>query len=401
MRPAGAAEPSATEHGLSLFWAVSTALVLMALVGWRFTSAAWAGPLGSDAVLSGMSAVPGVPAATSSAVPAAVSQETLAQLGPEERTTVEVFRRTSPSVVNVTNLVHQRNRFSMDVTQIPQGTGSGFLWDDRGHVVTNYHVVYGSQALRVAFGNGREYEAKYIGGSVDHDLAVLKLQRAPSESLRGLALGGSSELLVGQKVLAIGNPFGLDQTLTTGVISGLGREIRSVGGRKIHNVIQTDAAINPGNSGGPLLDSSGRLIGVNTAIVSPSGAYAGVGFAVPVDVVRKVVPQLISKGHVAKPGLGVHLLPDRRSQAFGLRGVGVERVVENSAADRAGLRSARQFEDGTVSLDEIRAVNGRPISTRVDLLDALDGYGVGDQVTLSVRRGREDYQIAVRLQAIE
>ena len=322
-------------------------------------------------------------------------------LSADERSTVEVFRRSSPSVVNVTNLAITRDRLSMDLMEIPRGTGSGFLWDDRGHVVTNYHVIQGAQALHVSFDNGKSYRADYVGGSPDHDIAVLRLKDAPERGLKGLPLGHSENLLVGQKVLAIGNPFGLDQTLTTGVISGLGREIRSIGGRKIHGMVQTDAAINPGNSGGPLLDSAGRLIGMNTAILSPSGAYAGVGFAVPVDIVRDVVPQLISRGHVRKPVLGVQLLADQRGRAFGLSGVGIREVVPDGAAQRAGLRSARKYRNGGVVLDEILAVNGRRVVRQVDLFDALDGLDVGDSVSLSVRRGGEQFNVSLRLQALE
>jgi len=219
--------------------------------------------------------------------------------------------------------------------------------------------------------------------------------------LRGLTVGRSSDLLVGQKVFAVGNPFGLDQTLTTGVISGLGREIRSLTNHKISDVIQTDAAINPGNSGGPLLDSSGRLIGVNTAIVSPSGAYAGVGFAVPVDVVKRSVPQLIEHGRVERPGLGITHLTDPQSRQLGLRGVGVRTVGPDSAAERAGLQDIRIYRDGTYDVDEILAIDGKRVASVTDLYDILDQHEVGDVVTLSVRRGDEMQDVRAKLQALE
>ena len=242
-------------RGASLAIAVPLALALFALVFWRLSAASFTAPFEAAAVFT---------------LPQTAAER--ADLLPDERETVELFERASPSVVNVTNLgLARASPFSRDVTEYPQGTGSGFLWDARGHVVTNYHVVAGSDVLRVALGD-KEYEARVVGLAEHRDLAVLKLEDAPRRELAGLALGESSNLLVGQRVYAIGNPFGLDQTLTTGVISGLGREIRSIVGHKIGGLIQTDAAINPGNSGGPLLDSRGRLIGVNTAIVSPSGA---------------------------------------------------------------------------------------------------------------------------------
>src|SRR5690606_24114039 len=227
-------------------------------------------------------------------------------LASEEKTTIELFQRTSPSVVHVTNLKVRRSGWSMNVMEIPQGTGSGFLWDTSGHVVTNYHVVRGSDLAEVTLSDGTRWRAALVGVEPDKDLAVLRID-APAEKLRGIAIGVSKDLQVGQKVFAIGNPFGLDQTLTTGIISGLDREIKSISGRPIQGVIQTDAAINPGNSGGPLLDSAGRVIGVNTAIYSPSGAYAGVGFAVPIDTVNRIVPQLIENGKYQPPVLGIRI----------------------------------------------------------------------------------------------
>jgi S1-C subfamily serine protease len=363
-----------------LLLAVPLSLVLFALVFWRLSSASFAEP---------------------PLLQAPATQEALAKLTPEERTTVQLFERVSPSVVHVTNLARVRTSpFSRNLTEYPQGSGTGFLWDDRGHVVTNWHVIQNSQELRVAMGT-QTYEAEIVGQAPHRDLAVLKLRDAPSSSLRGVPLGSSNDLLVGQRVFAIGNPFGLDQTLTTGVISGLGREIRAVSGHKIHDVIQTDAAINPGNSGGPLLDSRGRLIGVNTAIVSPSGAYAGVGFAVPVDVVADVVPQLIAHKRVTRPGLGVVLLEDQLAARFGIDGVGVQLVNEGSAAEQAGLVSAAQDRRGRLVLDVIEAIDGRRVRSKLDLFDALEGREVGDEVRLRVRRGDQVADVPVRLREIQ
>ena len=208
----------------------------------------------------------------------------------DEANTTEVFSNASPSVVYVTSTALRRQRFSLNVLEIPQGAGSGFVWDDSGLIVTNYHVVARANRLTVTLSDQREFEAKVVGLAPERDLAVLRLI-APPDQLIELPLGDSSELSVGRKVMAIGNPFGLDTTLTVGVVSALGREIQSPSGRKIRGVVQTDAAINPGNSGGPLLNSLGQLVGVNTAIYSPSGASAGIGFAIPVDTVRRVVNQ--------------------------------------------------------------------------------------------------------------
>src|SRR5688572_20773324 len=218
-------------------------------------------------------------------------------LSSDEQSTIELFKRTSPSVVHVTSVDVRRGRLSLNMFEIPQGTGSGFIWDSEGHVVTNFHVIQNGSRAEVTLNDNTVWRASIVGTAPDKDVAVLKID-APRDKLTKIMVGVSNNLQVGQKVFAIGNPFGLDQTLTTGVISGLGREIQSVTKRPIQGVIQTDAAINPGNSGGPLLDSAGRLIGVNTAIYSPSGAYAGIGFAVPVDIVNRIVPQLVSHGKV-------------------------------------------------------------------------------------------------------
>jgi S1-C subfamily serine protease len=227
----------------------------------------------------------------------AVSRPVTAREGlfEDEKRTIGIFRQASPSAVHITTLAVRRDRLTRNLSRIPQGTGSGFIWDREGRVVTNYHVIQGADAADVTLADQSVWKARLVGGFPDKDLAVLVID-TPKERLRPVPLGTSHDLEVGQSVFAIGNPFGLDQTLTTGIISALGREIESANGQTIGDVIQTDAAINPGNSGGPLLDSAGRLIGVNTAIQSPSGASAGIGFAIPVDEVNRVVPQLIRDG---------------------------------------------------------------------------------------------------------
>src|SRR5213078_1590310 len=258
--------------------------------------------------------------------PRPVAQRPDDKLGADEQATIDVFSKFARSVVHITSLETHRNRMKLDVAEIPQGTGSGFVWDQEGHIVTNFHVVQMGDRASVTLNDNTTYPATIVGTAPDKDIAVLHIDAPPSKLLP-LPLGQSATLKVGQKVLAIGNPFGLDQTLTTGVVSGLGREIKSVTQRSIFDVIQTDASINPGNSGGPLLDSSGRLIGINTAIYSPSGANAGIGFAVPVDTVNAIVPQLLKYGKVTRPGLGIERVPDQTVMQSGIDGVVILRVV--------------------------------------------------------------------------
>jgi S1-C subfamily serine protease len=335
--------------------------------------------------------------------PAPPAQVAAAQAGPaseitpEERRDIEVFRRASGSVAFITSVALRRDFFSMDVMQIPQGSGSGFVWDRDGHVVTNFHVISEGQRFKVTLADQSEWDAEVIGTAPDKDLAVLKID-APPDKLAPLRLGESADLLVGQRVLAIGNPFGLDQTLTIGVVSALGRELRSPTGRTIRDVIQTDAAINPGNSGGPLLDSSGRLIGVNTAIFSPSGASAGIGFAVPVDAVRALVPQLIAHGRPVQPGIGIVPLSDRWAARLGVEGVVIRDVTAGGPADKAGLVGLSQSRSGRIVLgDVILAVDGKPVASLDELLDAFDAAGVGAQLTLTVLRDEETRQVTVTL----
>jgi S1-C subfamily serine protease len=341
-----------------------------------------------------------LPAAQRSAAPAEASPLPEG-LSPEERRDIDVFRRASGSVVNVTSIALRRDFFSYDVLQIPQGTGSGFVWDARGHIVTNLHVIEEGDKFSVTLGDGSEYDAEVVGVAGDKDVAVLKIQADPAK-LPPAALGSSRDLVVGQRVLAVGNPFGLDHSLTVGVLSALGRELKSPSGRRIRDVIQTDAAINPGNSGGPLLDSSGRVIGMNTAIYSPSGASAGIGFAVPVDTIARLVPQLITRGKVDHAGIGVQLIPDRYSSGLGIRGVGVYDVVPGGAAQRAGLEGARADRRGRPVLgDVIVAVNGKPVASSDDLFDAFESAGVGATVTLTVEKDRKKRDVKVVLTPVE
>ncbi len=321
-------------------------------------------------------------------------------LGAEERATIEVFEAASDSVVFITTSTLQRDFWSLNVFEVPRGSGSGFIWDDRGHVVTNFHVIANASRIEVVMADQSEYRAKVAGVDPDHDLAVLRIEASPDD-LVPLRAGRSSTLRVGQKVLAIGNPFGLDQTLTTGVVSALGRTISSMTDRHIDGVIQTDAAINPGNSGGPLLDSAGRLIGVNTQIVSPSGAYAGVGFAVPVDTVSRVVPQLIEFGKVIRPGFGVRTLSDRQAARWGINGVVLTRVEPGSAADRAGLQGMRSTRPGRFELgDVIVGIDGEAVDNLDDLYRLLDTRSVGDRVEVDILRDGSRRVVPVRLQAI-
>lgn len=326
-------------------------------------------------------------------------------LAEDERATIELFEHASPAVVHITTHALQRD-FFLDLREVETGTGSGFIWDSQGHVVTNFHVVKEGSRFVVGLSDHSVFEADLIGAAPDKDLAVLRL-KAPAAKLSALVplpLGTSADLRVGQKTFAIGNPFGLDYTLTTGIVSAVGRVIRSDSGRRIRNVIQTDAAINPGNSGGPLLDSAGRLIGVNTAIFSPSGAYAGIGFAIPVDTVRRVVPQLIDHGHLIRPGLNVDWAPDGllRRWRINVEGVLVINVAPGSSAAKAGLRPTMRDEFGRIIVgDIVTAVDDQPVKSLNDLLDAFEAHKIGDTVKLTVRRGRRFVTLTAKLEAVE
>ena len=322
------------------------------------------------------------------------------KLGATEQTTIDVFEKFSGSVVHITSLASRRDRITMDVSEIPQGTGSGFVWDQDGHIVTNFHVVQEGDRATVTLKDGSTYPATIVGTAPDKDIAVLKID-APPQKLLPLPVGQSSNLKVGQSVLAIGNPFGLDQTLTTGVISGLGREIKSVSGRPIQDVIQTDASINPGNSGGPLLDSSGRLIGINTAIYSPSGANAGIGFAVPVDTVNMIVPQLMKFGKITRPGLGISILADQIAQQNKIDGVVIVQVVPGGAADQAGLVGAKSSQSGVEIDDVIVSLEATTVHRANDLYKALDTHKVGDVVEVAIENHGKRRTVKVTLQAVQ
>ncbi len=312
-----------------------------------------------------------------------------------ERNTIEVFRRVSQSVVFVSNAKISRGGFLMNAVEVPQGVGSGFVWDEAGHIVTNYHVVHGGERFTVSLSDGTTYEAKLVGVAPRKDLAVLHVDA--DQPLHPVELGDSHRLLVGQKVLAIGNPFGLDSTLTTGVISALGREIESLAGTHIEDVIQTDASINPGNSGGPLLDSHGRVIGVTTAIYG-DGKSAGIGFAVPAATVARLVPQLIAYGHVKWAGLGVQVMPDHIAAQWGIEGVVVREVLPDSPAAHAGLRSMQVDWLGNArAFDVITKVQGQPVTSLVDLIDVIDDYEPGDTVELEFVRGGRSVSVQVQL----
>jgi S1-C subfamily serine protease len=332
--------------------------------------------------------------------PAAPPRTRLESLTEDERRGIEVFRTAADSVVNVTSVAVRRNSF-FDVTRIPQGSGSGFFWDDQGHVVTNYHVVEGANLFAVTLADQTDWEAELVGVSAEKDLAVLKVTSSAGKQVP-LEIGRSDDLLVGQRVLAVGNPFGLDHTLTTGVVSALGRELTSPSGRLIRDVIQTDAAINPGNSGGPLLDSSGRLIGVNTAIYSPSGGSAGIGFAIPVDTVARLVPQLIRYGTPIEPGIGgMFWLADRYTRRFDLDGVVVQDVARGSRAADLGFEGLARTRRGRYVLgDRVLEINGREVQTVDQLRDEFERIGVGGTAELTVDRDGRRRKVKIELQRV-
>jgi S1-C subfamily serine protease len=322
-------------------------------------------------------------------------------LASDEKNTIEIFEKASRSVVNITTTQRQVGFFSRRVTEVARGTGSGFIWDDRGHVVTNFHVISGADRAIVGLDNGRSYDAQLIGASPEHDLAVLKIT-VRVDAPPPVPVGSSSDLKVGQKVFAIGNPFGLDHTLTTGIISALNRTIPGESGVDIENLIQTDAAINPGNSGGPLIDSAGRLVGINTAIYSPSGASVGIGFAVPVDTVNRIVPKLIADGRVLRPVMGISA-DDRYSrtllQDHSVQGVLILGIAPGSPAERAGLRPTSSDQRGAIVLgDVIESIDGTPVPSMQKLTDVLESKKAGDVLVLTIWRQGERLPIEIQLE---
>jgi S1-C subfamily serine protease len=318
----------------------------------------------------------------------------------DERNSVDVFRAMAPATVFVTQNQLVLDRYSMRATEVSTGTGTGFLWDTEGHVVTNYHVVDGARSLSVTLHDQSVWPAQLVGGDPRKDVAVLKIE-APASQLVAVALPPPGyELEVGQKTLAIGNPFGLDHTLTTGVVSALGREIVGYGNVTIKGMIQTDASINPGNSGGPLLDSAGRLIGMNTMIYSQAGQSAGIGFAVPYTIVQRVVEQIVAKGTVTQLGIGIEIVDDRVARRSGIEGVAVLQVRPGSPAADVGLRGLKMTPRGALVGDVIVAVDGDAIRNWDDLYNAFDPHRPGDRVTLGVLRDGARVDVEVPLVAL-
>lgn len=322
------------------------------------------------------------------------------ELAADEEATIEIFQRASPSVAYIATTAPLLSPWTRNLTEVRRGTGSGVVWDRDGHVVTNWHVIEEARSARVGLSDGRSYNAQFVGASPEHDLAVLRIG-ASAARLQPAIIGSSADLRVGQKVLAIGNPFGFDYSLTTGVVSALDRTILSEQAGEIRRLIQTDAAINPGNSGGPLLDSAGRLIGINTAIYSPSGSFSGIGFAVPVDTVNRVVPQLIAHGEYVRPRIGFYGDDDIGGpvlEELGVEGVLVLRVEPQSPAARAGLQGTRVTGSGDlIPGDVIQRIDGVPVRSMAELIDLLERYDVGDTVTLEVLRNASSRELQVTL----
>jgi S1-C subfamily serine protease len=316
----------------------------------------------------------------------------------DEENNIEVFKLASPSVVNITNSKFVRSFYSLNPQEVPQGSGTGIIWSDEGYIVTNYHVVQEANRVEVTLSDGSTYDATAVGLEPSKDIAVIKID-APKDKLVPVILGDSSLLEVGRKVVAIGNPFGLDTTMTVGVVSALGREIDSLTRRKIQDVIQTDAAINPGNSGGPLLNSLGQLVGVNTAIYSPSGGSAGIGFAIPVNTVKSIVPELIAYGKVQTPVLDIAPIPqaDYYRELWGINGVIILNVFENSLPAQLGMRGLTRNRSGIVLGDVIVEVEGMVISNEDDLLTVMERHQPGDVVNVVTRRDNQTLEYEIEL----
>ena len=321
-------------------------------------------------------------------------------LSDAEKSNIEIFRQSSPSVVYITTLSEMVNLWTRDITRIPRGTGSGFIWDNHGHIITNYHVLQGASEIRIRLSDQRTFNAVLVGASPNHDIAVLRMPIV-SNMPSALPIGTSYDLQVGQMMYAIGNPFGLDQTLTTGIVSALNRSLYNDNGSQIKGLIQTDAAINPGNSGGPLLDSAGRLVGINTAIYSPSGTYAGIGLAVPVDTVNHIVPQLISHGKYERPKLGITIdneLNKLITDKYGIKGVAVIEVQQGSPAETAGLKGIEMMDNiHLITGDIIIGIDGHKIDNISTLLNTLDNYNIGDSVKLRFLREKKENTISLIL----
>jgi S1-C subfamily serine protease len=374
--------PQARATSGSMFLLVLLMLAAGAIVGWYIAHGVARHESGSDAVV----------AETRPVTPRA-------DLADWEKSNIRIFKDTNPSVVFISTVAQRRNFFGQ-TTEVPEGTGSGFVWDKDGHIVTNFHVIRNASGGTVTLWDHSSYPFELVGRSPNNDVAVVKIS-APVEKLRPILVGSSHDLQVGQAVYAIGDPFGFDQTLTTGIVSALGRTIQSPTGAPIANTIQTDAPINPGNSGGPLLDSAGRLIGVNSAIVSPSGTSAGIGFAIPIDTVNRVVSQLIAHGKIVRPSTGIELsdqLSQLAREQFGTQGVMILSVEPDSPAAAAGLRGAESNDNGGVTPgDIIQKINDLPVNTSEQFYDAVEDYRPGDTVTLQIQRGDDKKAIQLKL----
>jgi len=341
----------------------------------------------------------------SAATPASAPAPAVPPLAPgarieDERNTIAVFRAAARSTVFVTQTRVVEDFWAGTLQEVPAGSGSGFVWDEQGHIVTNFHVVEGARSVTVTFHTQETFEAKIIGLEPRKDIAVLEVA-APAKLLSPIKIARGGELEVGQKAIAIGNPFGLDHTLTTGVVSALGRQVQGAGGVSIRDMIQTDAAINPGNSGGPLLDSSGQLIGMNTMIFSKSGASAGIGFAVPVSTVARIVPQIIKTGRAEQVGLGIQV--DQQGQIerrLGVEGVIVIQVPEGSPAATAGMKGLTRTRRGIAMGDVILGVDDKRIQHFDDLYTVLDTHKPGDTVRVLVQRGAATQTLEVKLVAL-
>lgn len=340
---------------------------------------------------------PEAPSTTVSAQPRAV--EPRGSISDLEKTNIDVYEQVAPCVVQVTTLARTpSNWFNFNVQAVPKGVGSGFVWDQDGFIVTNYHVVENADRAQVTLADHSTYEARRVWAHPDQDIAVVRID-APKSKLHPIRIGSSHDLKVGQVTYAVGDPFGFDQTMTMGIVSALGRTIESPNNRAIEGAIQTSAPINPGNSGGPLLDSAGRLIGMNTAIASPSGAFAGIGFAIPVDEINRVVPQLITHGKVVRPRLGVQLAASEISKQLGVdHGALIVKVVPGSGAAQAGLHGTTREEAGKIQLGEvIVAIDGKAVENAADVSNALRDHRIGDTVTLTVLKDSQQRDVQVQL----
>jgi S1-C subfamily serine protease len=324
------------------------------------------------------------------------------ELFSDEKATIDLFEKSRNSVVFITTSTQVQDFWSRNTFSVPRGSGSGFIWDESGHVITNYHVIESASQATIKLANGKDYSAKLVGASPMHDIAVLKINISNNNS-PPLPIGSSHDLKVGQKVYAIGNPFGLDWTLTNGIVSALNRSLTEENGNTVEHLIQTNAAINPGNSGGPLLDSAGRLIGINTAIYSPNGANAGIGFAVPVDTVNRVVPQLIRNGKYTRPTLGIEIdenINERLTEILEIKGVVILKVPSGSAASLAGLKGVTVLQNGSIIPgDIITAIEGKSVSSVGKLAAMLDDFRVGDKIRLTVSQKGSSRDVRVMLQS--